>query len=115
MRKILDLRKEEKVLLSVIMSDGEKLDVYTPSKYISDLFPIIAEKIRNISKDTGDIQERIESIEFLYEATALILSRNKNEITYSAEQIKRLMTDNQMLVFMTNYSKAIKEIIESKN
>ncbi len=116
MNKILDLRKEEKVLLNIILPDGSSVEIYTPSKYISDLFPIIGEKIKKITKPSGDdIEGYMEAIDFLYEATALIISRNKNEITYKAADIKKLMSDKQMLLFLTNYSTAIKEILNSKN
>lgn len=116
MNKILDLRKEERVLLNIILPNGDRIDIFTPSKYIGDLFPLIGTKIKEITKPSNDdIEGYLDAINFLYEATALIISRNKNEITYSSDDIKKLMSDKQMLLFLTNYSNAIKELLNSKN
>lgn len=111
----LDLRKEEKVTMKVILPNGEQVEVLPPSKGLSDQFAKIGEAIVMASSADLTIEEKVEAISFLYGAAADLMSRNTAAKQYTKEYLEQQMATNQIVRVFETYSKMLKEVILAKN
>lgn len=110
MSKSFDFNKLKPKTMTVTLSDEEKtvLTVMTPDKKLRDELEIIRDSIEESDED--------ELNEALYEATAKVLSRNKQGIEITVEKVKKLFDDIEyVLAFLDAYSSFVNELSSSKN
>lgn len=111
----LDLRRSERVKWNVILPDGKKIQITSPSKAQSDLFPVVGNAILSIFEKDVTKEELEECENILYESTAALLSRNTESRLFSKKDVEKLFSKEQAIDFLCKYTDLLSEIIKSKN
>jgi hypothetical protein len=110
MAKSFDFNKIKPKTMTVTLSDEAKtvLAVMTPDKKLRDDLVSLYEGV-----DEGDDDEIIEA---LYDLSARVMSRNKQGIDISADQLKEMYPDHTyVMAFLNAYVDFIGELTNSKN
>ena len=110
MANTFDFNKVKLKTMDVTLSDEKKttLVVMTPDKKLMD-------ELKSFKGASQNLDET-EVLDSLYELTAKIMSRNKNNIKISAEMLKELYDDiGYIIAFLNAYIDFVKELINSKN
>lgn len=105
MAKTFDFNKIKEKTMNVVLSDEAKtlLILKTPNK-------ALMESLQNIQDEIRHSEDEDELIESLYDVTAKIMSRNKNEKVITSELLKELYPDiDFILEFITAYMEFIDE------
>ena len=110
----LDLREEESTC-EVVLPNGDTVNVLAPSRAIADSFGQLGKAIICIESEKTTIEQKEEVLRFLDAKVAEIISRNKENRTYTPEDIRDNLSSKQVLKFLTNYADWIRTIIQSKN
>lgn len=84
----------------IIFIDGEKLHI---------LLPTIEEKMH-----LSELGEE-STINSLIKAVECIVNRNKEQKVYSEEYLRKIMTEDNIIDFISNYTNWIEEVSDEKN
>lgn len=110
MAKSFDFNKIKPKTMTVTLTDEAKttLAVMTPDKRLRDDLVSLYEGVDEADED--------EVNEALYDLSARVMSRNKQGIEISADQLKELFPDHTyIMAFLNAYVDFIGEITNSKN
>ena len=105
MAKTFDFNKLKEKTLKVVLSDPENttLTLKTPNK---KLF----EYLKNVQDDFENVEESEELVDSLYDATAKIMSNNKEGIEITPEKLKELYDEiDYIYAFLEAYTDFIKD------
>ena len=104
MAKALDFTKVKKEYLPVTFPDGKNILVGTPTKAIFN-------SLEFLDSDEGEN----ENIDGLYEACALVMSRNKTGAVISKEYIESVFDLQDVITFFSAYKAFLVEVLNGKN
>lgn len=115
----LDLSLSERPTMTVILprrkryflSRKQRLDVLTPSKSTRELFTFLGGSLINL----GENKATEEDFERIYDVTARILSRNKQCIEITKEDLESRLDIVDITKILGNYADFLTRTIESKN
>lgn len=110
MAKSFDFNKIKPKTMNVTLSDENKtvISVMTPDKKLRDDLVTLFENVDEFDEDEID--------EGLYDLSARVMSRNKQGIKITSEQLKELYPDQEYVIaFLNAYIDFISEFTNSKN
>ena len=107
----LDFRKSKKTYLNVTLPDEKetKLAVLQPTK---ELFTKMIEMSSRVSAVNGS---DLSALDEVYEVCAELISRNKQGVSYTKEQVEKLLDFEDIVLFLNTYSTFVGEIMRGKN
>ena len=109
--KTVDLSAKERAAIQYILPGKITIDVLTPTKAIKDLFASLGEALIRV----GRKQATEADIDDIFSTTALILSRNKQERTFSKAELEAMFSTEDLVEVLINYADFLTETIKSKN
>lgn len=109
MAKSLDFNKIKKNYLNITLNDENqtKLSVFTPTKIL------MSELMSNLPDDMSNTSE--EDLAELYDLSARLMSRNKQGITVTGEQLEEILDVEDLVIFFNAYTDFITELMNEKN
>ena len=116
MAKTLDFTKTKKKFLTVKLDDADKtvLAVNTPQKEVFEALVECGSKLDGIDK-TNDPDEVNEALAALYEVCAIALSNNKNGKHFTAADLGKMLSFEDLVLFFTTYMDFVGEVAAEKN
>lgn len=109
MAKSLNFNTVKKAVLPVTLPDENKttLLITTPTKAIMNVLVDLEKSLKETDDDTG--------ADVLYEACALIMSRNKAGRVVTVEELEEILDIEDMFLFINTYTDFVGELTNSKN
>lgn len=118
MSKSIDITSKKRPTIAVILpckrrffSRKQRLDVYTPTKSTRELFTFLGESLIKISNNSATESD----LDLLYDVTARILSRNKQGIELSANDLEVRLEIRDIIAILKEYADFLTNEVESKN
>ena len=103
-----DMTKFIKKHFEIKISEGNNLFLLPPKMKV-------LKKIVSLSGNISNEQLEEKDIDNLVEAIALAISKNKQEIKISAEQVEDMFDLEDMIIFLKEYFNWVSEITNQKN
>ena len=113
MSKSLNFNTVKKHYLTITLADENKttLMICTPTKALMNTIITLQESITAVDTSTADMNTLNE----MYKACALLMSRNKGGIKITKEQLEEIFDYEDISLFFNTYVDFITEIANSKN
>lgn len=118
MSRTLDITAKKRPTIAITLprrrrffSRKQRLDVYTPTKSTRELFTFLGESLIKISDGSATEND----FDLLYDVTARILSRNKQGVELSANDLEKILETEDVIVILKAYAEFLTGEVESKN
>lgn len=107
----LDFRNHQKTYLNLTLPDEKEtsLKVMQPTK---ELFTKMTEMSTRVGSMAGS---DLDALNEVYEVCAELISRNKEGITFTKEELEGVLDFEDIVVFLRAYSTFVSEIVFGKN
>lgn len=109
MAKSLNFKTRKKDFLTVTFPDDTVILVGTPTKALFSALTTMQNELTDVD-NTSD-----ESLDSLYDACAVVMSRNKTGKTITREYLENVLDFEDIIVFFNSYMEFIGELSNSKN
>lgn len=109
MANSLNFKTRKKDFLTVTFPDDTVIMVGTPTKGIFSALTTMQNELRDVD-DTSD-----ESLDSLYDACAVVMSRNKTGREITREYLENILDFEDIIVFFNSYMEFIGNLANSKN
>ncbi len=109
--RLLDLSAKERPTVGIILPDGMRLDVFTPTKSLRETFTFLGDALTKVANKTATD----EDLDTMYDITARILSRNKQSITLSKSDLEERTDIEDITAILAAYIEFLTETVGSKN
>lgn len=103
----LNFKNRKKQYFNVVLPDDTKLSVMLPTK-------AMMENLWDLQKEMKTDPSAV-SIDDMYEMCARFLSRNKEEIEITTEQLTELLEFEDIVTFIREFSQFMNNIFSAKN
>ena len=108
---MLDLTNHKKTYLQLTLPDKKEtvLNIMQPTK---ELFTKMTEMSTRIG---GMVGNELDALNEVYEVCAELISRNKENVSFTREELESILDFEDIVVFLRTYSAFVSEIVFGKN
>lgn len=109
--KVLDLTAKERPSIQYVLTEDITIDVFTPTKAVKELFSSLGEALIKLGKH----EATEDDIDTIFDVSAKILSRNKQGISFTKNDLLNLLDTDDVAEILIAYADFLNETITSKN
>ncbi|WP_286154657.1 hypothetical protein [Thomasclavelia cocleata] len=105
MERCLDFNKLEKKILSIRLNDKNKtkLTVLPPTKNLYEKVVLVRERLQQLLKTDLEDASAGDIVGDIYEVVALTMSRNREEITITKDEVTKMLDFKDVWEFLNLY------------
>lgn len=109
----LDLRKQVREYMKLILDDGKIIEVRKPTKAIFNLFKPLSQAFTDLKSDEISETESWDLLDTIYDMCSKILSNNRKREDISIEYLENMLATDDLEALFSMYMTFVNDHLET--